>query len=391
MKKSLAAATILLMTVLALSGCYPTDKRVNEKENESGIPSGSSENTHFDGSHFGYEGENISVSFDIPEVPDELPSRIKLKEKMFDRQKVIELFFDGEAPVSEYIYGNEEYGQYTAQDGSKLTIEGNRIAYSNGKISTGEGGDARKFPVSYSNAVNACKEYNRDRYSITGDELEGFPLQGALDSAVELISKLGITTCGEPRIYAFSLASYEKMKHDRPSMFNEEYPLTKDNEIYVFKFPQIIDEVELSDIRWVSVKDSVNEFGVPVGSSSIVVGVSKEGIFEFYTHAAYEAEGEVLSTEPIKYDLSHAVAELEKYLDKVYFTKSKTVAINNARVVYYPVERNEADVVEFVPAWSFDGYVRDMEMEAIFEHVQFWDFSFIVNTDVGVVREYSEV
>ena len=55
--------------VLMLPGCYPSEKRVNESD----ISSGSSESTHFDGSHFEYEGENVSVSFDIPEVPDELP------------------------------------------------------------------------------------------------------------------------------------------------------------------------------------------------------------------------------------------------------------------------------------------------------------------------------
>lgn len=393
MKKSLAAVVISFMTVLALSGCYPTEKKVNEGISSTAFESAPLfESTSLDNSHFEYSRENLAVSFDFPEVPDELPSRIKLKEKIFDRRKAVELFFGGEAPVSEYLYGaNEAYGNYTAQDGSELTIEGNRICYYNGKTLSRESGFDLKFSVSYLSVIRLCKEYMRDMYSITEDELEGFPLQEALSNARNLISELGITDYGEPKIYALSLASYEKIKHNETYMFNEEYPLTKDNEIYVFEFPQVFGKVELSDLRGVSIKDSTREIGTAVDSSSIVVGISKEGIFEFYIDAAYEADGEVLSTEPVKYNLSHAVTELEKYFEKVNFTIAKTVAINNARVFYYPVERNEADTVEFVPTWSFEGYGRDLATEAVLGHVSFWDLRYIINTDVGVVREYSEV
>lgn len=378
MKKRLAALIISLMICLTLSGCYPTEKKINSEISDS-----SSENRYIDNSRFEYSKDNLSVGFDFPDIPNELPSRIKLKEKIFDRKKAVELFFGGEAPVSEYLYGaNEEYGQYTAQDGSKLTVEGNLISYYDGKFSSEE----KEFPVSYFDVVNVCKEYMRDMYSITENELDEFPLQTALKTANDLISKLGITGCGEPEIYAVSLTSYEKIYPD----FNKNCPLTKDNEIYVFRFPQIIDEVKLSDMN-VDIKDHTREWDTLATPSSFVVGISKEGIFKFYIDAAYETAVEILSTEPIKYDFNHAVIELEKYFDKVSFNSSKSVSINKADILYYPVERNEAHTMEFVPVWSFEGYSRDLVFESTVDKVSFWDFRFIVNTDVGVVREYSEV
>lgn len=383
MKKTPFAVTLSLITALALSGCYPTGKKVNQD-----ISSTASESTHFDGSHFEYSKDNLTVSFDITEIPSELPSRIKLKEKIFDRQKLIELVFDGEAPVSEHLYGvNEEYGRYTARDGSELIIEGNRISYYNAKISHE---DDPNFPGSYSSVINVCKKHMRDMYSITENELEEFPLQTALKTANDLISELGITGFGEPEIYAVSLTSYEKIYSDDARIVNKNYPLTKDNEIYVFRFPQTIDEVKLSDIN-VDIKDHTREWATLATPSSFVVGISKEGIFEFYIDAAYETDVEILSSEPIKYDFNHAIIELEKYFDKVNFTRSKTVTINNAGVIYYPVERNEVDTMEFVPAWSFGGYSRDLVFEEKIGYAAIWDFRFIVNTDVGVVREYSEV
>lgn len=381
MKSRLAAIMILTITVLTFSGCYPTEKRVT---------SGNASNSDYlNDTHFEYSKDNLAVDFDFPDVADELPSKIKLREKTFDHGEMIELFFGGEAPVSEYIYGaNNEYGQYAAADGAELIIEGNDISYYSGKISVMNVVEGLKAPVNYFSIMNLCKEFNRDLYSIGSDELEDFPLQNALDSVQELISKLGLAGFGAPEIYSFSLAAYEKIRSGEYYMFNEEYPLTKDDEIYVFVYPRLFGEVELSDFDGVDIKDSVNEIGTLITSSSLTVGVAKDGIFTFSVGEAYEADGEVLSTEHVKYDLDHAISVLEKYLDNAYFSDRKTVAINNSRVLYFPVERNEAGTVEFTPIWSFEGYVRDMKIESELDHVSLRDYRLIINSDVGVVREY---
>lgn len=378
-------AVIVLAIALTFSGCYPTGKKVEENISST-VSSTASGSTHFE-----FSKDNLDVSFDLPEIPDELPSRIKLKEKTFDHQEVIKLFFGGEAPVSEYLYGaNKENGQYTASDGAELIIEDNAVSYYSGKRTLMPFGEELKAPVDYFDVVHLCDEYKRDMYSITEDELEGFPLQGALDSVKDLISKLGIAGLGEPRIYSVSLASYKKMKSEY-YLFNDEYPLTKDNEIYVFKFPRLFGEVEALNLSNARIKDPASERGAGVNSPSLTVGVAKDGIFMFEVEAIYEADYEILSTEPVKYDLNHAVSELEKYLDKINFSRSKSVTISDAKVIYYPVERNEPGTVEFIPAWSFEGYYRDLISEAkidIYENRR--DYRLFVNSDVGVVKEYSE-
>ncbi|MDE6733410.1 MAG: hypothetical protein K2J77_11100 [Oscillospiraceae bacterium] len=375
-------AFISLASILALSGCYPTEKKIYSE-----ISSDFSEtsNTEIESSHFEYSKDNLSAHFDFPEIPDKLPSRIKLKEKIFDRQKAIELLFNGEAPASEYLYGeHNECGQYISSDGSELIIEGNKIAYYNGKF------DDENLPVAYFPIMNSCREHFRDKFSITENELEEFPLQTALKTANDLIFELGIEGLGEPEIYAVSLASYEKIREDDPQIFNDEISLTKDNEIYVFRFPQEINGVKLSDIN-VDIKDSTREWASLATSSSFVVGVSKDGIFEFYIDAAYETDVEILNDEAVKYNFSHAVSELRSHFEKVIFTRSKSVVISKAEVIYFPVERNEIGTMEFLPAWSFNGYCRDYIFEEKLNCVSPWDFRFIVTTDAGVVREYSEV
>lgn len=384
MKRRLAAIMILTIIVLTFSGCYPTEKRVNENTSGNAFNSDYLNDTHFE-----YSKDNLAVGFDFPDVPNELPSKIKLREKTFDHGEMIELFFGGEAPVSENIYGaNDECGQYIAIDGAELIIEGNDISYYSGKISVMNVVEGLKAPVDYFSMMNLCKEFNRDLYSIGSDELEDFSLQNALDSVQELISKLGLAGFGSPEIYSFSLAAYEKIRSGEYYMFNEEYPLEKDDEIYVFVYPRLYGEVELSDFDGVDIKDSVNEIGTLITSSSLTVGVAKDGIFKFSVGEAYEADVGILSTEPVKYNFDYAISVLEKYLDNAYFSNRKTVAINNARVLYFPVERNEAGTVEFTPLWSFEGYVRDMQIESELDHVSLRDYRLIINSDVGVVREY---
>ena len=99
----------------------------------------------------------------------------------------------------------------------------------------------------------------------------------------------------------------------------------------------------------------------------------------FKSGAVYEEEYEVLSDEPIKYDLNYALNELESYLSKVYYSSKKSAKISTAKLVYVPIEANgEEGTVEFVLMWSFEGYVGDINKDF------YWnDYKIMIRTDDG--------
>ena len=88
MKKRLVAIMACLAFVLALSGCYPTGEFSDDTSSDDGILPDIT-----DGSHFEYSEDYITVSFDYPEIPDEMASRIKLKDKLYDPDETYKLFF----------------------------------------------------------------------------------------------------------------------------------------------------------------------------------------------------------------------------------------------------------------------------------------------------------
>lgn len=345
--KKLIALILILSAALTMSGCFPTGEKDPNVSNVSNVvsPSGS----------FEYEKENLKVKLDVPAAPENLPTRIKLKEKRFDFETIEKVFLDGKIlnpEESEDLIHN-----YT--DGSHLEFleDLNMLWFNEGSVSyLGIKVKPPKTPVNYYLYVRYSHDCYREELGI-GKELEGFSSQSAIDRALELCSTLGINNLGSPEVYAFDKNSYEKFKRsDRSfdSWLNDDVPFTKDNEIYVLRFKQQFGGVELAHIYDVSIDDSTVKGGKSsVGSTEVVVGVSKDDIFFFRVDNAYEAEYETVSTEPIKFGADYALGELTNYMEKKYFTDE--TAFEDMSVVYYPVERKEAGYVEYAAAWCFKG------------------------------------
>ncbi len=180
---------------------------------------------------------------------ENVPARIKLREKPFDTKKMLDLFF-GDKTIKKIWEEN-----YHADDGSLLCVDSNMLIFDDGETAhycnfQVEG------PVNYQAAVVVREEYYRDTFGV-GKELEDFPSQNAEERASELISKLEIANLGDPDIYAFSLDTYEKLNETDKLGFalNKKYQLTKDNEVYVLRYPQVFFGIELAEIR-TSVKNS---------------------------------------------------------------------------------------------------------------------------------------
>jgi len=340
MKKRLAAAALTISIVLTMSGCFPTgEKSLNTS------------NTTSDRTSFEYSKDHFTADFEIPDYSPDMPAKIRLKIKSFNAEEMIDLFFDGKTILRDKTWE----GNYYADDDSLLCVDSNSLLFCDGKTAP-----LKKFqieaPVNYQAVLTVDENYYRDTFDI-GKELDSFSSQSATERALKLISTLGITNLGEPEIYAFSLDTLEKLRdNDLAFAFNDKYPLTEENEVYVLHFSRLFEGIEVADTE-TSIKDNTRETGIStVSSPDITVGISKDKIFYFNAEEIYEAEDEIVSNESAKYDLNYAVSELANYLEKAYFTLETNV--DKAKAIYFPIERNSEGYTEFSLAWSFEGTIN---------------------------------
>lgn len=367
MKKRLAAAAVLILVVFTLSGCFPT----GEKD-----PNTTSSVDFAESDTYEYNKDYLEVSFKLPDIPSGVPMRIKLKEKNFDPEEIIGLFFGGKTILEDKTWE----GNYHADDKSHLLTdpERNVIRFNDGKTAPVPR-DPIDVPVNYQTPVLHLKEYFKEEYYPNG-ELEEFPSGDAIKRALELTSTIGITNLGEPEVFAVTLDSYEKFKehYNDDIFFNDDLPMTKENEIYYLTFQKVYDGIELADISSLSIKDNTDGLTSTISSPTVTVGVSRDNIFLFDSGATYEDEFEVLSDKPVKYDLNYALNELENYLEKVFFSSRKSAKINTAKLIYLPIEMNADGTVECVLAWSFEGYIGDIN-----DDFNWNDYKIIIRADDG--------
>jgi len=363
-------AVFVLLIAMMFSGCFPT-----------GAKNADTSMDFTEDKTFKYKAPHINVSFEIPQIQGDLPpTRIKLKEKTFDTEEMINLFFSGKTIDEEETFPNF----YWATDSSFLNMSPteNYLKFADGPTSYDGLGIKGDAPINYRITLEYSREHYREMYNI-GEELELFSSRSAIDRALELCSTLGITHLGKPRIYAFDLDTYEKIREkNKTAWFSDEIPLTKDNEVYVLSFRQNFGGIELTAFENVLIDDSTAKTGKSViFAPEVTIGVSKNDIFYLDVEAAYEPEYEVVSNDPIRYDLNYALSELTSYLKKAYF-KDPTV-INSSNIVYFPIERKEPGYVEYSLAWNFGGTVHDKT----FDDME--SYSIIFLAENGIRKDYN--
>lgn len=355
--KKLIALILILSAALTMSGCFPTG------EKDPNVSISLPENNTFE-----YEKENLKARFDIPTFPENIPMRIKLKEKYFDYETIEKIFLDGKILNPEESEGLIHW--YT--DGSHLEFleELNQLSFSEGSLYyPGFSKHPEKTPINYYLYVKYAHECNREKFGI-GKELESFSSQSAIDRALKLCSELGINGLGEPEVYAFDKNSYEKFRECKDfsdNWFNSDASFSNENDVYVLRFIQQFGGIKLASINDAEIDDSTAKYGKDhIYSPEVIVGVSKDCIFHFNAWETYEAEYEVVDAGPIKFGADYALNELKGYFEDMRFTKE--TMLDDFSVAYYPVRRNEPGCVEFAAAWCFKGLQHDGAYDFMFNH-----------------------
>lgn len=346
MRQLFFAIIFILAAAMTISGC----SSVNRNEpNTSDVPPRRD--------LFEYEKENLKVKFDTPVTPENIPTRVRIKEKHFDEDMVKALFLGGNTIDASQSGGT----YYITENGTSLDfndkMSGFRF-YDGTSCRDGiDSGTAENAPLNFRLYLRYGREQYRDIYGI-GEALKDLSSQNAIDKALELCSALGIKDLGEPEIYAFDKAVYDKLKETDSSWINKAVPFTAEYEAYILRFPQVFGGISLADIAYVTVSgDDDNNADEHIGSSEVVVGVSKNGIFHFGAEEIYEPEYEALSSEPIKFSFDHALMEFKNYIERIYFTSE--TRYTSADIIYFPIKRTEAGYVEFAAAWRFRGSAKN--------------------------------
>ena len=366
MKKRLFAAAVILSAALTFSGCFPT----GEKQQSEGVTV-----EYKSGDNFKYSKDNLTVEFTIPETLPQA-TRIGIKPKAIDREKVIKLFFGERA----YTQGLESEGRlnfYETDDGVfSLNFNGGRIRFSDNRvcgISVSDG----EYPIDYGRIVPYCEPRFWNFNAPSDNELVDFPRETALHRAEDLLTQLGIENLTEPEVYPMSVDAIKKIAEEmsNPVIYNQD--LSPEHECYILRYSQGYDGFELADLPIDIGRNHYN-------TTKIVLVVTREEIVYFIAECPFEADFEVLSQEPVKYDFDYALSEFKSFHDAAYFGEETT--IYSSKPVYYPEGINESGAVEFVPMWIFEGLSLDAE-DGLTRGTR---YVAAIGSDNGILRQYKE-
>lgn len=356
MKRYFTAALVLITVVFALSGCFPTGEKEQPEQTERGYKSGEK---------FEYAKENLTAEFTIP---DNLPeaTRIRITPKAINKEEVIKLFFGDRV----YTQGSEDQGMldiFNTNDGVfHLNFYNGGIRfYDNRVCGVNSPRSEYKYPVDYGSLKNYCVPREWDYNSPSNIEIPDFPRESALNSAKELMAKLGIENIGEPEVYPLTVEKITQIFEEHNAGIDIE-DVSSEHECYVLRYSQVYDGFELSDLY----------------AEKITIVVTRERIVLFEADKPFERDFEVLSREPVKYDLNYALSEFKRFHDAAYC--GEEMVIDGCKPVYYPESTDESGVVEFIPVWDFEGRNRKPE-EGFISRDRCVD---MIGSDNGILKQY---
>lgn len=371
MKRYLTAALFLITVALTFSGCFPTGEKPLTKYDSSEYKSGDK---------FEYSKENLTAEFTIPE---KLPqaTRIGVKLKDFDREKVIKLFF-GDRAYTRGLDGDIRGSGadiYNTDDGAlHLDFFVKRFIFYDKRVC-----DFRNdYPVDYAAIASDCKPGEWYHNPPSDKDLEDFPRETALKQAGELLAEIGFENLGEPETYTMSVDAIKNIQGMNEEDQKKLSRISKEHECYVFRYPIVFDGIEISDVP-------TRLGNIPFNSSKIEIVLTRESIVYFNANMPLDNSVEILSEEPVKYDFEYAINEFKRIHDAVYSDFNTTVY--NFMPAYYPVSITEAGTLEFIPIWTFEGYGSRLEVFDEGSYINSKRYVVLVGSDDGILKTYEGV
>ncbi len=355
MKKTfiLTFICILLLTFIGCSNNERINTNTNISTAKSSITSvqedlnNSSDSTHRFKKNL---GENLYVDAIVDAPKIESVSVLKAESINFDPKTLLNIFFK-----SKNIKGKKQgVGVLYKDDEKTLMILNDKTFFEfftplksniQGIINTSDTGNLNKFKL---------------------ENLDFMSKQEAISRAKEFISKLNITTYGQPKAYSID---YKTMQQEQEKSLKEglqgfvdlgkvklKEKWTKDDEFYYIQFRVDINGIPCDNIGYTQIPS-----GIPVSGSQIEIIISKKGI-ELFTPLGtiYKKVGTVGDGKSV-ITIDKALKTVKKRYDSVILQKE--IVIKNISLIYTPKLINpqidsktgaiDLKQLNLVPCWLF--------------------------------------
>lgn len=335
MKKWICIALIMVMGI-NMNGCslFP-DGTLNEAEDEGEYESLDIQETKITGTLLENMKVDAVIDADIEADWNQYKAvdagftkeETENNAKMFEHDDVVikdvEEIATKEGEVFRYIY--------TYSDGSQF-CNGSNIVYRSSDC--GDKDHDIYIPNEYGMKIST-----EERFPL--DELDGLSKQDSINKAKEILVKLGIEVCDNPRVYAMDADSQNKYLESHGNRNKDIMSWTKDDECYYMIFKQSIRGLAISDVAF----NGTSYTGVP---AEVRVAVGHKGVeyiridYRFDVKETTSVKGQIISME----DALNMVKSAQQYYDDQTVTEIE--------LCYLPVVKNGFSVVreyEIHPYW----------------------------------------
>lgn len=351
MKKRLAIYALALTTATFLSGCYPTGQNSVGETESSGKSQLSQQETRI--------SDKFILDMEIPDdIPSEIPA-IKLTLKTWSKEEIKHCFLSDKQIEEEeehdiVLFPGEKFYRWKTKDQLAIVVEPGRFLYSDYAELNGEYhyGTVIAYANDDSSLIDDC--------FATNEELSAFSREDAEKRMEEMFGKLGIANFGNPRVIAVHCDLANKLL---PKMEGEpdknltpfEYtPWTKNEEIYILRYPLVYENKELA-MSCITYPYSDKSSGSATRNPGIIAAVSKDKILLIDAITVFSESYETLENIPVNCDANKALENLKNYLSNL--VDNDLTKYYSCKPVYIPyIGTSDNMTVTFKTAWEFAGY-----------------------------------
>lgn len=346
-KRSVMGFLTVVIMAGTMVGCsiFP-DGTINGIENNTAGDIVSEENRHI--SEEIDAALSVEADISIPQSMNNVKQYIlKLKEVLPEScDNYAQTLENAERKISDRQEIMDESGQllriiYTYEDGTSYN-SGNNVSYKTVKAKERQ----------YHRYISKS---NPQEQSLPLEQLEDFPLDTAVDTAVEFCSQLGIKVSSDYMEYYAMDAEHmtqimrEKAlyKSGKSESQGKEIIWEKEDEVYYFIFNSILDESPMSTA-------SFSNESKYAGSTDVAVVVGRNGVEYLDVDTTYEVVETTSITENVD-NVTDAINILKAAFQ--YATSFQKVMINDIKFTYIPVTVQASKQTTAYPAWELSAEV----------------------------------